>query len=164
MSETLDPTESGKKAAAVASPELLMAGHSEMKRRSKRAVSASSSLLREKLWLMLPEFRTKAPGTLVRSSLKTLISSSEETLQKPELWVTGFGPSPLTSLLDLPMTKPLRFFLKRRKNLSFICVDKHVFTLTGISHLFATPLPGNITQDLIKGTFLRLHFINDELI
>lgn len=134
MSETLDPTESGKKAAAIASPELLMAGHSEMKRRSKRAVSASSSLLREKLWLTLPEFRTKAPGTLVPSSL-TLISSSEETLQEPQLWVTGFGPSPLTSLLDLPLTKPLRFFLKRRKSLSFNCVDKHVFTLTGKSHL-----------------------------
>lgn len=111
MSETLDPRESGKKAAAAASPELLTAGHSDMKRRSKRAVSASSSLLREKLWLMLPEFLTKAPGTLVRSSL-TLIGSSEESLQEAELQVTGFGPSPLTSLLDLLMTKPPALLFK----------------------------------------------------
>lgn len=56
MSETLDPR---KKEAAVASPELLMAGHSEMERRSKRAASAPSSLLTKKLWLMRPEFPTK---------------------------------------------------------------------------------------------------------
>lgn len=131
MSETLDPTESGRKAAAVASPELLMAGHPEMKRRSKRAVSAPSSLQRE----MLPEFPTKAPGSLVHSSL-TLICSSEDTLQEPELWVTAFRPSPLTSTLDLLMTQPPSLPLKRRKSLSFISVEKHVFTLTeNLDHL-----------------------------
>lgn len=50
--------------AAGASPELLTAGHSEMKRRLKRAVSAPSSLPREELGRMLPGFPTKASATL----------------------------------------------------------------------------------------------------
>lgn len=37
MSETLDPAQGGKKAAAVASPELLVAGHSEKKRRLEKS-------------------------------------------------------------------------------------------------------------------------------
>lgn len=64
MSEMLDPERSGRNAAAGAFPELLTAGHSEMKRHLKRAVSAPSLLPREELRRMLPEFPTKASATL----------------------------------------------------------------------------------------------------
>lgn len=127
MSETLDPEESGREAAVDASPELLMAGHSEMKRRLKSAASAPPSLLRESLWLRLPEFPGKVSVTLVQSSL-SLIYSFEDTLQKLELQVTGFSPPPLISLSDVRMMKPCS--LKRCETLSFLCVDKRVFTLT----------------------------------
>lgn len=82
MSGTLDPEESGRKAAAVASRELPMGGS----HRNEEAIEKScfSTVVAAGwwgggvvLWLMFPEFPTMACGTLVNPG-GTLISSCED--------------------------------------------------------------------------------------